>query len=122
MEGSSPARRPKSLVKSLVLIPSVPLEDVRTLIFRVGTRVGRLSVFSVRFFGWGVLHPFGFVTQFVGCLEEFARVHLQGGALFEEGCDLAQKVFDRSCHTAISGCRRLATLRRDRSLGIICRH
>ena len=51
------------------------------------------------------------VTQLVGGLEEFVRMHLQGGALFEESCDLTQKLFDRSRHTATPGWRRFATLR-----------
>ena len=59
-----------------------------------------LLVFSLRLFGWSVLHLVGFVTQIVGCPEEFVGMHLQRGALFEESCDLAQKVFDRSCHGA----------------------
>jgi hypothetical protein len=38
------------------------------------------------------------LAQPVGSFQEFVRMHLQGGAPFEEGSDLAQELLDRSCH------------------------
>jgi hypothetical protein len=47
-----------------------------------------------------VFEALGFVAEFVGCFQEFLRIHLQVGTLLEQGDDLTPKFIVRLCCNA----------------------